>query len=165
MENNKKDKDELEKALELRERIKKQNPDFVRQESWRFKRLKKSWRKPRGIDSKMRMKVKGWPPTVNVGYRGPKAVRGLHPSGYKDILVHNVKEVKEINPETEAIRIAHAVGKRKRGKILVEARKRDIKVLNFQTLEEETGREEETEGTESDEELEEQKTEEEIDEQ
>jgi len=165
MSNNKKDKDDLEKALELRERIKQQNPDFVRQESWRLKRLKESWRKPRGIDSKMRMKVKGWPSTVNVGYRGPKAVRGLHPSGYKDILVHNVKEVKEIDPETEAIRIAHAVGKRKRGKILVEARKRDIKVLNFQTLEEDTSKEEETEGTESDEELEEQKTREEMDEQ
>jgi large subunit ribosomal protein L32e len=131
----KNNKSDLEKALELRTRVKKNKPKFVRQESWRYKRVNKNWRRPRGLDSKMRKKVKGWPPTVNVGYRGPKASRGLHPSGYWEVLVHNTNEVKDVDPETQAIRIAHTVGKRKRGKILVEARKRNIKVLNFRELE------------------------------
>ena len=120
-----------QKAVELRRRVKKKKPDFVRQESWRYKRLKENWRRPRGIDNKMRRKIKGWPVTVSVGYRGPKVARGLHPSGYKEVLVHNAEELKKINPKTEAVRIAHAVGKRKKARILVEARKRKIRVLNF----------------------------------
>lgn len=120
----------VKKALRLREEIKSKKPDFVRHESWRYDRLKENWRRPKGIDNKMRLKVKGWPPTVNVGYRGPKAARNLHPSGYEEVLIHNVEELTKINPEKQAVRIAHTVGKRKRLQILSEARKNGIVVLN-----------------------------------
>jgi len=128
--------DTAEKALELRERVKKNKPNFVRQESWRYKRLKESWRRPRGLDNKMRRKIRGWPPTVNVGYRGPKVSRGLHPSGYKEILVYETRGLKKIDPKTQAIRIAHTVGKRKRTKIIFEARKRKITILNLREIKE-----------------------------
>lgn len=120
----------VKKALRLREEIKSKKPDFVRHESWRYDRLKENWRRPKGIDNKMRLKVKGWPPTVNVGYRGPKAARNLHPSGYEEVLIYNVEELAKINPEKHAVRIAHTVGKRKRLQILLEARKSGILVLN-----------------------------------
>ena len=132
-----------EKALELRERVKKSKPRFVRQESWRLKRLKTNWRRPRGLDNKMRRKIKGWPPTVNTGYRGPKASRGLHPSGYQELLIHNLKELKGIDPKTQAVKIAHAVGNRNRAKILTEARKKKITVLNVKEIKKVAKKEEE----------------------
>jgi len=152
----------LEKALRVRKRLKRKKPNFVRHESWRYDRLKENWRRPRGIDNKMRRKIKGWPSTVNVGYRGPKAVRGIHPSGYEEVLVHNAEELKGINPKTQAVRIAHTVSKRTRAKILVEARKKKITVLNPGEMEEKVEeKKEEEQVTEEKEEKEEKPVEEE----
>lgn len=126
----------IEKALEIRRRVKAKKPEFIRQESWRYKRLKENWRRPKGIDNKMRRKIKGWPQTVNTGYRGPKTARGLHPSGCQEILVYNVDDLKRVNPKTQAIRIAHTVGKRKRAQIITEARKKRIVILNVKEIKE-----------------------------
>jgi len=119
-----------EQALQLRARLKSKKPKFRRQESWRYKRVSEVWRKPDGIDSKMRIKRKGWPKSVEIGYRGPRKTRHIHPSGYEEILVRNVDDLAKVNPETHAIRIAHTVGMKKRAEISVRAGERHIHVLN-----------------------------------
>jgi large subunit ribosomal protein L32e len=112
-------------------------PKFVRQESWRYARVKPNWRRPRGKDSKMRLQVGGWPPLVKIGYRAPRRYRGLHPSGYKEILVYRPEDLQGLNPEIHAIRIASSVGMRKRLLIVEEARKLGLKILNPPRLMEE----------------------------
>jgi len=133
-----------QKELKARKRAKNKKPDFARSESWRYVKLKESWRRPRGLDHKMRRKIKGWPPTVSVGYKGPKTARGLHPSGYKEVLVYNANDISNIDPKTEAARIAHTVGKRKRVQIIAEAKKQEVFILNFKPAQELVEKEEET---------------------
>jgi large subunit ribosomal protein L32e len=120
-----------EKTLQIRARAKKNKPKFVRQESWKYVRLRENWRRPRGLDNKVRKRIKGWPPRVASGYRGPRIARGLHPSGLEEVLIYNAEDIEEVDSKTQAIRIGHTVGKRKRARILGEARKKKIVVLNL----------------------------------
>src|ERR671915_1546280 len=119
-----------EELLQARKKVAHRRPKFVRQESWRYDRLAESWRRPKGKDNKMRRQLSGAPRLVKIGYRGPKKARGLHPSGYTDNLVFNVKDLGRLDPAGDAARIGHAVGQRKRLLILAEARNMGIKVLN-----------------------------------
>jgi large subunit ribosomal protein L32e len=119
-----------EELLASRKRVAQRRPSFIRQESWRYKRLAKNWRKPKGKDNKMRKQKSGMPAIVKVGYRGPRAARGLHPSGYTDNIVHNSAELARLDPRKDAARIGHTVGKKKRIEITSKAAELGIKVLN-----------------------------------
>ena len=116
--------------------VKHKKPKFRRQESWRYKRVTDKWRKPHGVDSKMRKKVKGWPVCPTTGYQSPKKTRGLHPSGFVETRVQNVEDLAGIDPELQAIRIARRVGGRKRVAIVALAEERGIRVLNPRTTRE-----------------------------
>ena len=111
-------------------------PKFRRQESWRYKRVPDRWRRPHGVDSKMRKKVKGWPASPTTGYCSPKKTRGLHPSGFVETRVCTVDDLMGIDPELQAIRIARRVGGRKRVEILTLAEEKGIHVLNPRTARE-----------------------------
>ena len=117
--------------LKLREQIAEHRPDFKRPESWRYKRLDTTWRKPKGVDHHQRkQKSRGRPGIVKVGYGGPKASRGLHPSGYTDNLVYNVNDLEKLNPKTDGVRMGHGVGTKKRKEIIVQAIEKKFKVFN-----------------------------------
>jgi large subunit ribosomal protein L32e len=123
-------------ALKLRARARNKKPKFVRAESWKYDRFSLSWRKPRGLDNKIRRKIKGWPPGPSMGYKGPKIARFLHPSGYREVIVFNVEGLSNIDPNTQAVRIAHTVGKRKRALIIAEAKNLGLKILNLKVSKE-----------------------------
>jgi large subunit ribosomal protein L32e len=137
-----------EKQFPKKDHNRHKKPKFRRQESWRYKRVTDRWRKPHGIDSKMRKKVKGWPASPTTGYRSPKKTRGLHPSGFAETRVQSVEDLAGIDPELQAIRIARTVGGRKRVEILALAAEKGIHVLNPRRIRE-TEEFKETEETES----------------
>ncbi len=124
------DTSDRKKLMSFKKRMAKKRPKFERPESWRYVRISKSWRKPKGIDNKTRQKRRGWPATPNVGYGSPKAVRGLHPSGMEEVAVFNIGDLAIIDPGTQVARIGGSVSARKRSRIVEEAQKREIRVLN-----------------------------------
>lgn len=116
--------------LDLRYNMNHKRVKFYRQEWFRFSRLGQKWRRPRGIHSKMRRHYKYRPNVVSIGYRGPRDVRGYHPSGFKEVLIWNPEDLDRINPATEAVRIGGSVGAKKRTAIQAKADTLGIRVLN-----------------------------------
>jgi len=105
-------------------------PQFNRQDYHKKKRTPESWRRPRGTLSKQRRGVKGKGPKVQAGYRTPEAVRGKHPSGFEEVYVENLDDLEGVDGDREAVRIASAVGARKRERIEEEAEEQGVRVLN-----------------------------------
>ncbi|MEF8884396.1 MAG: 50S ribosomal protein L32e [Haloarculaceae archaeon] len=120
--------EETERLLGERKRVGK--PQFNRQDYHKKKRVPTSWRKPRGQLSKQRRGVKGKGDTVEAGFRSPEAVRGLHPSGFEEVRVHNTDDLEGVDGDRQAVRIASKVGGRKRERIEDECEERGIRVLN-----------------------------------
>jgi large subunit ribosomal protein L32e len=81
----------------------------------------------------MRKKRKGWALSPAIGYGSHRKYRGLHPSGLKEIIIHNVNELENISPDQTAIRIAATVGERKRLRIIEHAQQLGYKILNPKT--------------------------------
>lgn len=108
----------------------RKKPQFRRHMAEAYKRIKDSWRKPKGSQSKVRKRKKGKIKMPSIGYGAPKKLRYLHPCGLREVLVHNLKEVEKVNPKEEAIRISAKVGRRKRIEIMKKAEELGIKVLN-----------------------------------
>lgn len=116
--------------LRVRRRQKARKPSFRRADSHKKKRLDDNWRRPRGLHNKTRKHYRGKGPVVHPGYGSPSAVRGMHPSGYREVLIHTPAEVEGVDAATTAIRIGGTVGRRKRALIEARAQELGIKVLN-----------------------------------
>ena len=123
--------DDMKAALALRAAQKKKTPSFRRTEWFRYKRLSRSgWRAPHGMDSKQRRNYKYRGSLVRVGHGKVAAARGLHPSGFQEIMVHNTNDLESIDPETQAARVGRTVGGRKRENIHARADELGIRILN-----------------------------------
>ena len=123
---------EKERLLRVRAKKNRKRPSFIRAEWHRLKRLQTSWRRPRGIDSKMRKKLKGKRKRPTTGYRNPVAVKGLHPSGKETVRIFNVYDLDDVDSETQIVQIASTVGTRKRTNIINLAEEMDIHIINPQ---------------------------------
>ena len=124
--------DEETKAnLAIRAAQMKKQPKFRRQEWYRYYRLSRTgWRKPKGMQSKQRLNMKYRTPMARVGYRKISAVRGLHSSGFEDVLVNQPSDLDGLDPERQAIRVGASVGNRKRAMIHDRADDLGLRVLN-----------------------------------
>lgn len=96
----------------------------------KIKRIERGWRRPRGSQSKLRKCKAGKGAKVKIGHGTPKSLRGLHPSGYSAVLVHNVHDLYSIDAKKQAAVIAAGVGKKLRSELLKAAKDKNIKILN-----------------------------------
>ncbi|CAH1764394.1 5877_t:CDS:2 [Entrophospora sp. SA101] len=112
--------------------VKKRIKPFIRHQSDRYKSVKVAWRKPKGIDNRVRRRFKGQIPMPKIGYGSNKKTRHLMPNGFKKFLVYNVKELELLlmHNKTFAAEIASKVSSRKRISIIERAQQLNIRVTN-----------------------------------
>lgn len=107
----------------------KEKPKFKRQGAKYLKRLGDKWRAPKGKQNKLRQHQKSKGNYPNPGYGSPRSLKFLHPSGYPEIMIRNLKDLEKAT-EKHALRIASTVGRKKRMEIMKIAGERKLKILN-----------------------------------
>eukprot|EP00744_Colponema_vietnamica_P006982 GILI01010080.1.p2 GENE.GILI01010080.1~~GILI01010080.1.p2 ORF type:complete len:151 (-),score=46.22 GILI01010080.1:42-464(-) len=128
-------------------KVVKRRKAFVRQQSGRAlgdkngkKEVAASWRRPRGIDSRVRRRFRGSLLCPKIGYGSNKVTRHRMPNGFYRFVVHNVGELEVLMMQNRkfAAEIASNVSTRLRKAIVERAAALDIKVTNaFARLREE----------------------------
>lgn len=110
----------------------KRTKKFKRFQSDRFKRVKESWRKPKGIDCRVRRRFKGTNLTPKIGYGTCKRTKHILPCGKYKLTVHTPHEIDVLLMHNKkfAVEIAHNVSVRKRRAILERANQLALTVLN-----------------------------------
>jgi large subunit ribosomal protein L32e len=121
---------EFRRLFNVRKAQKYKKPAFNRYCHHKFKRLSTNWRRPRGLQSKQRAGFWSKGAIATVGYGSPAVVKGLHPSGFDEVLISNVDALMLVDPEFEAVRLARGVGRKNRAAIVAKATEFNIKVLN-----------------------------------
>jgi len=124
---------EQSRQMGVRQRQKANKADFRRHDYHKKKRLSDAWRKPMGLHNKKRQQHASEGKLVKVGFGAPRDVRGRHPSGFEEVLVHAPKEMEQVKPG-QAVRIAGTVGLRKRLRIELACEQRGIRLLNPSNL-------------------------------
>merc|ERR1712212_653145 len=111
---------------------KKRMKKFIRHQSERYVKVKANWRKPKGIDNRVRRRFKGQYLTPSIGYGSNAKTRHMMPDGFKKFVVHNVKDVDLLLmlKGSYAAEIAHNVSARKRKEIVDRANQLSVKVTN-----------------------------------
>ena len=107
---------------------------FKRDGYGKKRQLSDSWRKPRGQHNKQREQKKAKGALPKPGFGSPVAVRGMHPSGFFEVLVTSLKDLEGLDPKTQAVRLGATVGTRKRIIIQEQAVSAGLKVLNARVV-------------------------------
>ncbi|CCI42782.1 unnamed protein product [Albugo candida] len=112
--------------------VKKKVTKFKRHQSDNFIRVPTSWRRPKGIDGRVRRKFKGAIRMPNIGYGSNKKTRHVLPNGFKKFLVKNIAELEVLlmHNRKYCAEIAHNVSGRKRTAIIQRAEQLNIRVTN-----------------------------------
>ncbi|KAH9410429.1 PREDICTED: 60S ribosomal protein L32-like [Rhagoletis zephyria] len=112
--------------------VKKRTKKFRRHQSDRYRKIKPNWRKPKGIDNRVRRRFKGQILMPNIGYGSAKKTKHMLPNGFRKVLVHNIKELEVLMMMNRryCAEISHAVSSKKRKDIVERARQLSIKLTN-----------------------------------
>ena len=116
--------------------VKKKLTKFKRHQGDQFKRIRHTkrggWRKPKGIDGRVRRRFKGAIRMPKIGYGSNKKTRHMLPNGFYKFRVNNVAELELLlmHNRKYCAEIAHDVSARLRKQIVDRAAQLNVRVTN-----------------------------------
>ena len=112
--------------------IKKKKTTFDRFESDRYHRLSRSWRRPRGIDCRVRRKYRGVLRTPKIGYGSNRKTRHFLPNYKLKFVVNNLKELECLlmNKDKYCAEIGKNIGADLRIQMIKRAKELGIQITN-----------------------------------
>lgn len=106
---------------------------FVRHESYDYpNKLSASWRRPRGIDNRLRRRYRGQAKMAKIGFGSDNKTKHVHPNGFKKFVINNVQELEVLlmNNRTHAAEVAHNVSAQNRKDIVRRAAQLNVRLTN-----------------------------------
>jgi large subunit ribosomal protein L32e len=122
----------MAQPLQRKKKEVKKRKHFDRHQSDRKICVKPSWRRPKGIDGRVRRKFKGMIKMPNAGYGSDKKTRHVLPNGFLKFVVHNVAELDLLMMHNRkyCAEVAHDVSAKKRKLIVERARELNVTLTN-----------------------------------
>ena len=102
---------------------------FIKKDINKKSRLKKNWRKPKGITNKKRLNRKGHSANVRPGY-GTKADERNKVNGLEIIRITRIEDFEKVNPKKQAVIIAK-MGRKKKTIAIKKAEELKITIINL----------------------------------
>jgi len=121
---------DTKKLIEVRKTIKSRKPTFLQQDHHKKARVKARWKRPTGLQSKMRHQFKGYSRRVKQGWRSPVEIRGFHGAGVEPVMVFNIQDLDKVKNH-QGIIISGNVGTRKKLLIIEKAVSMKLQILNI----------------------------------
>ena len=122
------------KPLQRIKKVIKRTKRFTRFQSDKFPgKIRDSYRKPRGIDNRMKRQFKGNKPLVKVGYGTKCEHKHILPNGFKKFLIRNEKDIEVLlmNNRVFCGELASNLSAEKRKKIAQRAAELNVRLTNY----------------------------------
>ena len=96
--------------------VKKTTSKFLRHEFHDFAKLKATWRRPRGIDNRLRRRFRGQAKMTKIGFGSDNKTKFVLPNGFKKFLVNNISdlEVLLMNNRTHCAELSRTLSSKNR---------------------------------------------------
>ena len=96
-------KNDMKHALAVKATLRSKAPRFTRQDAHKKKRLGWAWRKAKGLQSKVRLRLKHHKRVVKTGYGTPSLVKNANAKGMFPVVVCNETDVSKLTASQGAI--------------------------------------------------------------
>lgn len=123
-------KKDMKHALAVKTTLRRKAPRFTRQDAHKKKRLGWTWRKAKGLQSKVRLRLKHHKRVVKTGYGTPVLVKNSTVKGVFPVRVYNENEVSKLKQGQGAI-IAAGTSIKTKMAIIDACAKAGLPVMNI----------------------------------